>query len=120
MTDFNEHLPEDVRDIAERLAEARVTLSPLELDQLRAQVQRRASRPSRSRRLGGLRRTSLAGILAAALMLTSGAGAVIASTSLGGGSQTFQTLSFRHDRDSSFCQYHGPVTITRVIPTFFG
>ena len=53
-------------------------------------------------------------------MLTSGAGAVIASTSIGGGSQTYQALSFRNDRDSSYCQYHGPTTVTRVIPTFFG
>src|ERR1700753_75020 len=107
MTNFDEHLPDDVRDIAERLVDARVTLSPFEFDDLRARVQRRVSRPSRGRRLSGLRKSSIAGALAAALMLSSGAGAVIASTSIGGGSQTFQALSFRDNRDSSYCQYHG-------------
>lgn len=120
MTDFDEHIPEDLRDIAERLTEARAGFTPLELDELRTRVHRRVSRPARRRGMGAFRRTSLAAILAAALMLSSGAGAVIAAGYFGGGSQVFQTTSFRHDRDASYCQYHGPVTITRVIPTFFG
>ena len=125
MTDFNEQLPEDVRDIAERLTEARVALSPLELDELRGRIHRRVTRSSKRRGMGTLRRSSLAAILAAALMLTSGAGAVIAAGyfggnsdgNFGGDSHVFQSTSFRHFRDSSFCQYHGPVTITRVFPT---
>jgi len=120
MSHFDEHLPEDVRDIAERLTEARVTLSPLELDELRGRVQRRVARSPKPRHLGGLRRGWLAGLLAATLMLSSGVGVVLAGSSLGGGSQTFAGFSFRHDRDSSYCQYHGPVTITREFPTFFG
>ena len=121
MSHFDEHLPEDVRDIAERLTEARATLSPLESDELRGRVRRRVGRSSKERRFGGLRRSWLAGILAGTLMLSSGAGVVVAAGYFGGGdSHVFDGFSFRHDRDSSFCQYHGPVTITRVIPTFFG
>ena len=122
-----EHLPEDIRDIAARLTEARATLTPLEADELSGRVRRRVARAPR-RGARRLRRTSLAAILAAALMLTSGAGAVIAAGYFGGhsdgffggDSQVFQSFNFRHDRDASYCQYHGPQTITRVIPTFFG
>lgn len=121
MNNFDEHLPEDVRDIAEQLTEARATFSPLELDELHSRIHRRLTRPSKRRGMRGLRRTSLAGILAAALMLSSGTGVVIAAGYFGGGdAHVFQTTSFRHDHDSSYCQYHGPVTTTRVIPTFFG
>jgi hypothetical protein len=113
----DEHLPEDVRDIAARLSEARATLSPLELDDLRSRV----TRPAASRRAGRLRRSTLVAMLAGALMLTSGAGVVIAAGYFGGGDRyVFQTTSFSHDHDASFCQYHGPVTITHTIPTPFG
>lgn len=123
MDHFDEHLPEDVRDIAERLTQARATLSPLELDDLRGRIHRRSTRAPRVRRTSRFRRSSLAAILAAALMLTSGAGAVIAAGYFGGSGgdrYVFQELSFAHDHDASFCQYHGPVTITRFIPTPFG
>jgi hypothetical protein len=128
MSRFDENLPEDVRDIAQRLTEARATLSPLELDDLRGRVHRRVTRRSAGRRTGRMRRTSLAAILAAALMLTSGAGVVIAAGYFGGNSDgffggdshVFQTTNFRDDRDSSYCQYHGPVTVTREFPTTFG
>jgi uncharacterized repeat protein (TIGR02543 family) len=129
MSRFDESLPGDVRDIAERLTEARATLSPLELDELRGRVHRSVTRRSPGRRTGRMRRTSLAAILAAALMLTSGAGAVIAAgyfggnsggNYFGGDSHVFEGTSFDHFRDSSFCQYHGPQTFHEVFPTIFG
>lgn len=120
MSRFDEHLPEDLRDIAERLTQARPTLSPLELDELHGRVQRRAERASRGKFLGRVRKGSLAGVLAGTLMLTSGAGAVIAATSLGGGSHTYATTSLSHSSNASFCQYHGPFTFTRVILTRSG
>lgn len=42
------------------------------------------------------------------LVGTGGAGIVLASQSVGGGSQTFSDTSFRHMDDASYCEYHGP------------
>ena len=124
MGHFDEHLPEDVREIAERLTQARATLSPLESDELRGRIHRRSTRAPRVRRTGRFRRSSLAAILAAALMLSCSAGAVIAAGYFGGNDggfrYVFQELSFAHDHDASYCQYHGPITVTRYIPTPFG
>jgi hypothetical protein len=58
--------------------------------------------------LGRLRVKSVAGLLTIGLMLTSGAGVVIASSALGGGRHTFDNTHFRGgDDDASHCQYHG-------------
>lgn len=122
MSHSDEHFPEDLRDIAQRLTEARPTLSAFELDDLRGRVHGRVTRPSAGRRaVGRFRRSTLVAILASALMLTSGAGVVIAAGSFGGGDRyVFQTTSVTHESDASFCQYQGPTTFTRVILTRFG
>ena len=121
MSRFDDQLPEDLRDIAARLDEGRATFTPLELDELHGRVQRRLERGAR-REPGGsllsrLRMNSVAGLLAAGLMLTSGAGVVIAASALGGGKDTFRTTNLHGEKDASFCQYHGPHTETRIIHT---
>jgi hypothetical protein len=100
-------LPEDLRDIAARLSAARVTPSRLELDDLcrrvYARVERAEGSPRRGRLVGRLRMNFAAVMLTLGLVLTSGAGVVLASGSLGGGdSNTFHTLSFKGD-DYSTC-----------------
>jgi hypothetical protein len=123
-----EHLPEDVRDIAERLTESRASFTPIELDGLRERLKRRLGQgsPSHGRRLSRLRMKSIAGVAAIGLMLTAGAGVVIAGTSISGGTNagggnlssfsqsfnnTFRNTSLRHDPDASFCQYQTPVIL---------
>jgi len=112
MAHFDDQLPDDVRDIAERLSMSRATFTPLELDELRHRLQKRAQRaPSRRGLLGRMHAKWVAVLLAAGLLLSSGAGVVIACESVGGdGGQTFGTTSFHDARDASFCEYHGPYT----------
>jgi len=127
MAPHDEHLPADLRDIAERLTESRVTFTPLELDALNGRLRTRFQRAPRRRGLvTRLRMSSVAGLVAVGLMLTTGVGAVLACTSLGGGGNSyggdpfhgvFQTTSFHHERDASFCQYRGPITKVIVIHT---
>ena len=108
MAPFDDQLPEDLRDIAERLTEARATFSPLELDALNGRLRRRFERSPRSRRFAaGLRMKSVAGLGALGLMLTSGAGVVIASSEIGGGHDTFNGTRLHNTRDSSECEYKG-------------
>ncbi len=122
MARFDDQLPDDVRDIAERLSASRATFTPLELDELRQRVQQRAQRaPGRRGLAGRMHARWVAVLLAAGLLLTSGAGVVIACESVGGGgSQTFGTTSFHHARDASWCQYHGPYTRVIHIDTRHG
>ena len=90
MSQYDEQLPEDLRDIAERLSAARVTLSPLEL----------------------------AVALTLGLVLTSGVGVVFACDSLGGqGPQqpygnVWQDTDFHHPPLAWYCQYVGKKTWT--------
>jgi hypothetical protein len=59
MSQYGDHLPEDLRDIAARLSAARVRPNPIELDELRQRVERRAARAAaspRRRRGAGARR----------------------------------------------------------------
>jgi uncharacterized repeat protein (TIGR02543 family) len=119
MAQFDDQLPEDLRDIAARLHAARVTPTELELDELRRRVHGRARRaPQRRSLAGALRVKGVAALLTMGLMLTTGAGVVFATGSFGtGGSSNpfgddpfgnvFQSTSFRHGGDASFCQYHG-------------
>jgi hypothetical protein len=137
MSRNEEHLPEDLRDIAERLTEARATFTPLELDDLHGRLRRRTERrrgtPGRRRFATRFRMNSVAGLVAAGLMLTSGAGAVIAATSFGGDDHgrsgdnfgknfgdTYGGTSFNHGRDGSFCQYHGPIVHHYFVHTRHG
>jgi len=111
MARFDDQLPDDVRDIAEGLSASRATFTRLELDELRQRIQRRAEHAPRHRGLrAGMHARWVAVLLAAGLLLSSGAGAVIAGESVGGGYQTFGETSFYHSRDASWCQYHGPFT----------
>jgi hypothetical protein len=115
MDRHDDHLPEDLRDVAGRLRESRAQLTPLELDQLRSRVHRRVDRgaaPRRSRFVAILRMNLVAAALTVGLVLTSGVGAVIASQSLGGGTNTFSATNFNHPTNSAGCQYHGPYTWT--------
>ena len=56
MSQYDDHLPEDLRDIAARLSAARVTPNPLELDELRQRVHGRAARAGRPTQRRGLAR----------------------------------------------------------------
>lgn len=112
--------PDDVREIAARLTAARETLSPHELDDLRRRVGRRVGRGPRRGRLARWRTKWVAAVLATGLMLTTGAGVVIACSSIGGGSNTYDPISFHNMRDASFCQYRGPFTRTYTIKTRHG
>src|SRR5579872_1683399 len=105
MSQFDDQFPDDVREIAERLGDARATFSPLELDRLRERLARRAPRSPRGF-VSSLRMRSVAGLLALGLMLSSGAGVVIASSALGGGSHTFDSTRLRPAHDASECEYH--------------
>jgi uncharacterized repeat protein (TIGR02543 family) len=119
MSQYDDQLPEDLRDIAARLSAARVTPTPLELDELRRRVHGRVGRAGRSpqrRGFAGALRTKLVAVcLTLGLTMTTGVGVVLACDSFGGGGQNqfgnvWQTTSFRHDHDASYCQYHGPET----------
>ena len=111
MSQHGEHLPEDLRDIAARLSAARVRPNPLELDELRQRVDRRAARaaasPRRRRLAGALRMNFVASALTSALVLTSGAGVVLACT--GGGQQP-------PPGSSSNCEYNQWWTKTGTWP----
>ncbi len=113
MSNFDDQLPEDVRDIAERLLAVRATPSPLELDDLRRRVHGRLARPGRSPRRGGfaraLRMNVIAAFLTLGLVLTSGVGVVLACTSLGGSGPSNPTWPITVP-SASWCQYHGPWT----------
>ena len=99
MSEHESHLPEDLRDIAERLSAARATPSRFELDQLYQRVYarfERGERPWRQRRLAGaLRMNLVAALLTLGLMATSGVGVVLASEWFGGGSNTYQDVNFK-------------------------
>jgi hypothetical protein len=126
----DDRLPEDLdslRDVAEQLVQARAAFTPLELDELRGRIERRVVRAPRAKRfVNRLRLNSIAGMAALGLMLSSGAGVVIAATSFGDSQgrgdsfgnnfgRTFGDTDFHHMRDASYCQYHGPFTKTIVI-----
>jgi hypothetical protein len=85
--------------------------------------------------MSGLRMKSVAGIAAIGLMLTAGAGVVIAGTSISGGTDaaggnqnslsqsfnnTFRDTGFRHDPDASFCQYQTPTILVFTVVTSSG
>jgi len=125
MSQFDEQLPEDLRDIAARLSAARVTPSALELDELRRRVHARSARaPRRERRglAGALRVRAVAGLLTVGLMLTTGAGVVLATGSFNGGGgggnnvgNVWQTTSFHHEKGAGYCQYDNPKTYTYYV-----
>ena len=106
MSRYDDHLPDDLHDIADRLTESRATFTPHELDGLLRRIGSRMARPPR-RLLSWLRVRSAAGLAAFGLMLTSGAGVVIAATAIGGGKQTFNNTLVRSDNKAASCQYHG-------------
>jgi len=121
MSQHDDQLPEDLRDIAARLSAARATPTALELDELRRRVHARVGRAGRSPQrhgfAGALRTKLVAVLLTMGLVLTSGAGVVLASESFGfGGPNPFgnvwQSFGFHHDKYASWCQYHGPQTWT--------
>ena len=116
MDGFDERIPDDLRDIAERLSKSRAAFSPLELDELRGSLASRVGRAP-ARRFRGLRMRSAAGLVAAALMLTSGAGVVIASQALGGGPHTFSDSFGSGNNNAANCQYHGRHEKTIFITT---
>jgi hypothetical protein len=99
MSEHDSQLPEDLRDIAERLSAARVTPSRFELDELYQRVYVRFERggsPWRGRRFAGVLRMNLvAAVLTLGLVLTSGVGVVLASEWFGGGSNTYQDVNFK-------------------------
>ena len=99
MSEHDSQLPEDLRDIAERLSAARVTPSRFELDELYQRVYvhfERGGSPWRGRRFAGVLRMNLvAAVLTLGLVLTSGVGVVLASEWFGGGSNTFQDVNFK-------------------------
>lgn len=100
MSENDGQLPEDLRDIAERLSAARVTPSRFELDDLYQRVHGRVDRrrgPLRGRRrsTAALRMNLVAAALTLGLVLTSGVGVVLASEWFGGGSNTYGDINFK-------------------------
>jgi hypothetical protein len=77
----DDHLPEDLREIADGIRESRYEPSPLELDELKQRARRQAERGPRP--IASWRRKLVAAILALGLMFSSGAGVVVAAQSLG-------------------------------------
>lgn len=118
MARFDDAFPEDVRDIAERLSESRATFTALELDGLNGRLRRRFERTPRRRSLvARMRAKWVASLLALGLLLTSGAGIVIASSAIGGGRDTFRTIRFDDADDASGCQLDGSHEEFRSIRT---
>jgi hypothetical protein len=118
MSNYDDHLPEDLRDIAARLSAARATPNPLELDELRRRVHGRVERAGRSTQRRGLasvlRMNFVAVLLTSGLVFTGGAGVVLASTQ-----GTGYTTSSKGENASS-CQYHNPWSKTyyeNTLPT---
>ena len=112
MSQHDDHLPEDIRDIAARLYAARVTPNPIELDELRQRIHGRAARAGRPSQRRGLARVLrmnfIAALLTSGLVLSSGVGVVLACTDLsnGGGGPSHPTWPITL-QNASWCQYHG-------------
>lgn len=111
MSEHDGHLPEDLRDIAERLSAARVTPSRFELDELYQRVYGRVEggrTPWRRRRFATVVRMNLvAAALTMGLVLTSGVGVVLASEWFGGGSNTYQDINFKGNNNAD-CHVEQP------------
>ena len=115
MSHFDGHLPEDLRDIAARLSEARVEPTALELDELSRRVYVRAMRAGKAPKRRGIARVlqmkAVAIMLASGLMLSSGVGVVLACETLSsGGGGTWKWPA--PPPNASWCQYHGPWSYT--------
>jgi hypothetical protein len=106
----DDHLPDDLNDIARRLVESREDVSGLELDTMRQRVQQRVRRaPRQQSRMGRrLRRNAVATALTSALLMTVGTGAVLACWNYGG--STFPDQ--KDPKESAGCVYHGPYVWT--------
>ncbi len=106
MSHHDDHLPEDLRDIAARLSAARVTPNPLELDELRRRVQGRVAGGGSTRQRRGLvrvlRMNFVAVLLTSGLVMTTGVGVVLASGANGG------SISNSYNESASSCQYKKP------------
>ena len=111
MSQHDGQLPEDLRDIAERLSAARETPTPFELDELCRNVYWRVARGGNSERRGRfvprMRTNLVAAALTVGLVLTSGVGVVLADEWFGGGGNTYESTGFYNDKDSSYCEYYG-------------
>lgn len=77
----DDHLPDELREIADGIRESRIEPTPLELDELRRRVRRQTEHRSGS--IIAWRKKLIAAILALGLMFSSGAGVVVAAQSLG-------------------------------------
>ena len=77
----DDHLPDELREIADGIRESRLEPTPLELDELKRRARRQAERGSGS--ILAWRKKLIAAILALGLMFSSGAGVVVAAQSLG-------------------------------------
>ncbi len=117
MSDLDDQLPADLRDIAARLVAARVTPSPLELDELRRRVRTRAGRDGVSSRRGLLatmRLTDLAArVLPLGLVLAVAIGVAVGGWSAaGGGAAKNTTVAFANAANfsnppSATCSQYG-------------
>jgi hypothetical protein len=77
----DDHLPDDLREIADGIRKSRIEPTPLELDELKRRARRQAERDPSS--ILAWRRKLIAAILALGLMVSSGAGVVVAAQSIG-------------------------------------
>jgi uncharacterized repeat protein (TIGR02543 family) len=107
----HERFPEDVRDIASRLSEARVVPTEFELDELKQRIFRRAARAARVPKAASFARAMrmklVAVPLTVALTLSAGVGVVFACENLGsGGGGSWKWPS--PPSSASWCQYKGP------------
>jgi hypothetical protein len=112
MSQHDGQLPEDLREIAERLSAARETPSPFELDELCRRVywavERGGSLPRRGRFAALVRMKFVAAALTVGLVLTSGVGVVLASEWFGGGSNTYQDVNFKgYDNADCHVEHNG-------------
>jgi hypothetical protein len=105
----DDHLPDELRDIADGIRESRHEPTPLELDELKRRARRQAERGSGS--ILVWRKKLIAAILALGLMFSSGAGVVVAAQSIGKKSGK-QKLGFKglkkKKKDASKSQYCNP------------
>jgi hypothetical protein len=111
----DEHLPEDLREAAKAMRDARTEPTPLQLDEIKLRAMSQADRDDNVGLFGSLagawRRKAIALLLAVGVMFTSASGVVVASSSLGSkgkGKYDFKKKWTKPKKDSSHSQYCPP------------
>src|SRR3954454_5294416 len=111
MHDSTDGKPDDLGEVEQRLRDERAELSAIEADEMRRRIVRRAERRPGGRLTRARRRGTAIALISGAI-LSSGAPAVLAATSLTGGSTTSLLPSTHYPPSSGMCQYHPSWTKT--------